>query len=270
MIGDSYRFKVGNFDCIIFCDIEEHFPASQIISSIPKEEIERELESHGYDPNKIDFSMNLPYIQTVHGRVLVDTGLQRKQDLPASLEAAGIAPETIDHVILSHGDGDHIGGVAYSDGKLTYPNAHYTISKATWEHGMAEAQKTESPDLIARRSLSAIQDRIDLVEGETEVLPGIRVLPAPGHKPGHMAVLIESRGERLLHIVDAAHHPIQVVHPDWSPNADREPDVAAQTRQALFERAANENLLVMAYHFPFPGVGHIVREADHLMWRPAT
>jgi glyoxylase-like metal-dependent hydrolase (beta-lactamase superfamily II) len=268
MIGDTYRFKVGDFDCIIFCDIEELFPASQIISSIPREEIEGELGSHGYDPTNIDFSMNLLYIQTPDGRALVDTGLQRKQDLPASLKAAGIAPESIDHVILTHSDGDHIGGVAYSDGKLTYLNAHYAMSKGAWEHGMAEAQKTEDPNLVARRSLSAIQDRVDLVAGDTEVLPGIRVLPAPGHKPGHIAVLIESRGERLLHLVDAAHHPIQVIHPDWSPNADVQPDVAAQTRRALFERAADENLLVMAYHFPFPGVGHVVRQNNQLRWQP--
>ncbi len=268
MIGDTYRFKVGEFNCIIFCDIDEHFPAGQIMSSVPAEEIEGELTTYGYDPQNIDFSMNLLVIDTPNGRVLVDTGLQRKQDLPKSLSSAGILPESIDRIILTHPDGDHIGGLAYEDNVLTYPNAWYTIMKDGWEYGMGEAHKSEEPNLIALRSLTAIEKLVDIIEGEVDVLPGVHMFPAPGHRPGHAGVMIESSGERLMHIVDAAHHPIQVVHPEWSPRFDYQPDVSAKTRQALFEKAAAENLLTMAYHFGFPGVGHVVSKDGKLRWQP--
>jgi glyoxylase-like metal-dependent hydrolase (beta-lactamase superfamily II) len=268
MIGDTYRFKVGAFDCTIFCDIDEHFPAAQIMSSVPVEEIEGELRAYGYDPISIDFSMNLLLIQSPQGRVLVDTGVDRKQDLPNSLKTAGIPPESIDRVILTHCDGDHIGGVAYTEGILTYPKARYSISKTAWEFGLSEAQKSENPNLIARRNLTLIKDRVDIVEPEVEVFPGITALDAPGHKPGHIGLLLESNGERFLHIVDAAHHPIQVIHPEWSPRFDFKPEVSTQTRRALFERANAENLLMMAYHFGFPGVGHVVRRDGKLSWQP--
>jgi len=105
-----------------------------------------------------------------------------------------------------------------------------------------------------------------MIDHESEILPGLCVLPAPGHTLGHIALLLESGGERLLHIVDCAHNPAQVSHTDWSPLYDMQPDVSAQTRKALFERAARENILVMAYHFPFPGLGRVIEADGAYQW----
>jgi glyoxylase-like metal-dependent hydrolase (beta-lactamase superfamily II) len=81
-----------------------------------------------------------------------------------------------------------------------------------------------------------------------------------------MALLLDSDGQQLLHMADAAHHPMQIAHPDWSPAFDKQPDVSAQTRRDLFERIADEQWLMMAYHFQFPALGHITRQADTWCW----
>ena len=85
----------------------------------------------------------------------------------------------------------------------------------------------------------------------------MRAVDAKGHTVGQVAVLIESAGQKLLHIADVAHHPFQLYHPDWSPRFDNQPQVAAQTRQALFERVERQSLLMLAYHFPAPGLGYV-------------
>jgi len=107
---------------------------------------------------------------------------------------------------------------------------------------------------------------VDLIAGEGEVAPGVTLLPAYGHTPGHSAVLIESEGSRLLHIVDAMHLPAQINLPDARPKYDLLPEIAVATRRALINRAESENLQLLVYHFAFPGLGHIRRDGDRRVW----
>src|SRR6185369_4191811 len=90
--------------------------------------------------------------------------------------------------------------------------------------------------------------------------PGISYVGAPGHTPGHSAVSLESQGKRLLHFVDALHHPIQLNAPDAVPTFDAQPEIAIATRRSMIERALSEKLPVMGYHLPFPGI-YAIRQA---------
>jgi len=262
MTDNFYRFQVGAFECIVFAFkndpadmdlMKRRFPA------LPPESMEQAIRESGAP---ITATMNILYIRTPEHQILVDTG-QGGADSPllAGLEQAGIRREDIDGVVITHGDIDHIGGITQADGSLTFPNARYDMWKSEWEYRLEEAKQSDDPQDPSRLNLLPIQDRVYLIDGETEIAPGIWMLPMPGHKLGHCGLLLESGGERLLHIVDAAHHPMQLAHPDWSPRFDLQPEVAAQTRKALFERAARENLLVLVYHFAFPGLGRVI-EAD--------
>jgi glyoxylase-like metal-dependent hydrolase (beta-lactamase superfamily II) len=107
---------------------------------------------------------------------------------------------------------------------------------------------------------------LTLLDSTADIEPGIRYVPALGHSPGHQAVSIESQGARLLHLVDTLHLPIQLNALDVSA-FDFQPDVANDTRREMLART-DENLLVMAYHFPFPGLGHVKRTGDLLAWEP--
>lgn len=269
MIGSAHRLTIGNFVCVIFCDSDQQRQASSLFSRYDTATIENSIRALGYEPDSLQFSMNIPYIRTPQTQILVDTGLgQGISSLPQSLLMAGIEVNRIQHIVISHAHGDHVGGLVSTDGALPYPHAQYHVWKEEWDSWNEAAQKPENAESVVRKSLLAIQDRVHLIDHEHEFLPGIHAIHTPGHTPGHMALLIESQGERLLHVVDALHHPSQVAHPDWSPGFDFQPDVAAITRRKLLERAANENLLILAYHFPYPGSGHVVRDGEEFVWQP--
>jgi len=121
---------------------------------------------------------------------------------------------------------------------------------------------------FAHNNLPPIEAQVDLVDHETEIVPGMAAVAAPGHTPGHMALAVSSGGEQLLCISDAVLHPIHVEQPEWHAVVDFAPDEGAATRRQLLKRAAAEKALVLAFHFPFPGLGHVVQEGQEWQWRP--
>ena len=98
--------------------------------------------------------------------------------------------------------------------------------------------------------------------------PVIRILPAPGHTPGHIVVEISSSGETLLCISDLVLHPVHLQEPEWFARVDILPDQLIATRRALLERAAKEQCRDMAFHFPFPGLGRILPKGTGWEWEP--
>ena len=96
----------------------------------------------------------------------------------------------------------------------------------------------------------------------------MRVLPAPGHTPGHLALLLASEGEQLLNLGDAAVHPLHLEHPEWENGFDLDPRTAGDVRRSLLGRAAAENMHVMAFHFPFPSVGRVAARNGAWEWTP--
>ena len=110
---------------------------------------------------------------------------------------------------------------------------------------------------------------LEPADGQIEVCPGVAALPAPGHTPGHLAVLISSDGQRLLNLGDAAVHPLHLEHPEWENGFDLAAETASATRGGLLDRAVAENMRVMAFHFPFPSVGRVAaRPEGGWSWTP--
>jgi glyoxylase-like metal-dependent hydrolase (beta-lactamase superfamily II) len=211
--------------------------------------------------------------------VLVDTGADgldaNTGRLLRNLQAEGIAPGDIDTVILTHGHPDHIGGNTDAEGKPAFSKARYVMWKDEWDFWTSEKANLKLGEhgkevllQFARTNLPPIQGQLDLIDHETEIVPGIRVVAAPGHTPGHMAVAIFSRGEQLLCISDAVLHPIHLEQPEWHAATDFAPDQVTATRRRLLHTAAAENALVLAFHFPFPGLGHIVHGEKGWQWQP--
>jgi glyoxylase-like metal-dependent hydrolase (beta-lactamase superfamily II) len=96
-----------------------------------------------------------------------------------------------------------------------------------------------------------------------------KLVAAPGHTPGHTTFLIGSGEDRLLHIVDTAHHSVLLLsHPDWSVGFDTDSSRAIVTRRRVFASAAQGRTRVMGYHFPFPGIGHIRPQKGGYQWIP--
>ena len=186
-------------------------------------------------------------------------------------------PEEIDTVIITHGHPDHLGGNINDDEKVVFPKARWVIWKDEWEFwtsNRAESTLDEhSKDIligIARKNLTIIHDMVDLVDTESEIVPGIKAIATPGHTPGHIAVEISSYGEKLLCISDVALHPIHLEMPEWYAAVDLAPEQLITTRKRLFRRAASEKIKVIAFHFPFPGLGYVVAKGKTWQWHPTV
>ncbi len=179
----------------------------------------------------------------------------RGQLLP-ELGRLGVDPAAVDVVVLSHAHTDHIGGVLHQ-GRPAFPRARYVLGAADFAHYTSPQAQAETS--FHARQLVPLQEhgQLEFAEGELEVLPGVRVLPAPGHTPGHLCVGLTSAGEFGLYVGDLVHHPIQVEHPDWSPTIDWLPALSAESRRAMLARARAERALVLTAHLPFPGAGRV-------------
>lgn len=283
---ELHRFNVGAFECIVVSDgtFAYPHPAQVLFANASQEQLAPVLSEHDLDYDTWDEYVS-PYpslfIDTGEHNVLVDTGAgdlaPTTGHLVSNLREAGVHANDIDTVILTHGHADHIGGNLTSEGELAFPNAEHVMWKSEWEFWTAD------PDLSplkvdehlvqillewAHKNLPPIRDRLTLIERETEIRPGIRALPAPGHTPGHMAVRISSGDEQLLHLVDTALHPIHLEHPEWWAAVDYLPEQTVTTRRALLEQAAEEQLPALAFHFPFPCLGHIVEKGSAWTWQP--
>lgn len=145
----------------------------------------------------------------------------------------------------------------------------FWVSNPSLDELHADPGMTALMRTVASANLAAIAEQIDTVDGETELVPGVRVIPAPGHTPGHLAVMVSSNGDRLLDLVDAVLDPFLLTHPDWHPALDHDPVQAEATRRRLLDQAADDGTLVLNYHFPWPGLGHVRRNEGVWRWEPA-
>jgi glyoxylase-like metal-dependent hydrolase (beta-lactamase superfamily II) len=282
MNSEIYRFKVGSFECMAVSDGTFAYPDHSFFINAPKERLEPVLREYDIQTGEILAPWTCLLIDTGQHRVLVDTGggvglVPSVGKLIPYLQAEGTETVDIDTVILTHGHPDHIGGNTDAEAKPAFPNARYSMWKDEWEFWTSDpdlGQLQVEEDLkelmlaLARKNLPPIQGQLDLLDRETEILPGIRAIATPGHTPGHMALAISSGNEQLLYISDAVLHPIHLEQPQWYPAFDLAPEQAMASRRQLLDRVADEEALVIACHFPFPGLGHVIRKGQAWQWQP--
>jgi glyoxylase-like metal-dependent hydrolase (beta-lactamase superfamily II) len=274
MTAETFRFNVGNFACIAILDGTAKYAAPSYFANAPAELLKDALQDYHLRADDIPSPYSGLLISTERQRVLVDTGAGSLSPtvgrLQQNLRSAGIVPAEIDLVILTHGHPDHIGGNTDDDGNLAFPNARFAMCQVEWEYWTAEATLATVPPLFAecaRKNLAPLRGRIDLIDRDTEIVPGIQTIAAPGHTVGHMALAVASGDDQLLYISDAALHPIHLEHPDWYTVWDINPGQAVNSRRRLFDRAAATNALVSAFHFdPFPSLGRVTSSGSGWQW----
>lgn len=223
-------------------------------------------------PEEFPFAFTCCYLHHRGHHVLIDAGFDG-DTAPGALESIGVAADDIVAVLLTHADRDHAAGLLRPDGSLTYPNARYAVARPLWEN--LRDPKTirtlgDERGTFYLRLVRALDPRVELYEAEQEALEGIRFIPSPGHRIGHAAYEIASRGAPLLHTGDAFFHPLFVEHPEWPNAIDSIPDQAATSRLRLVERAVASGALVLASHLAFPGIGRIRSDAGAYRWEDAT
>jgi len=199
--------------------------------------------------------VNCVVLRTGDAAVLVDTGAGPKPR--AFMPDAGAAlldeldPADVDVVVHTHLHVDHVGW----DG--SFPNARYVVHEDDWAYFMSDASLAERPHL---REKVLPLERVERVTGETEVAPGVRVQPAPGHTPGHMIV----RAGEFAAIGDLAAHELQIADPDLLFVNDMDAATAAATRRRVIAELAADGASVIGGHFR--GIGRFERAGKGFRW----
>lgn len=289
MTVETYRFQVGAFQCIALNDGSiSNIPIPSFFPNAPANQLQEVLHRYGVETEKLTVACVCLLVDTGQNRVLLETGGgteyhpygQVHPDFPpvqpklggllAGLAAEGISPDSIDTVILSHAHGDHISGSADSMGKPVFPNARYVMARGEWEGFITEQIPDDDNEWngwaasmrYAQKQCKALQDRMVLPDPETEVVPGVCLIPTPGHSVAHCSVEFQSGTARLVCPVDTLGHPIAIEYPDWGPTAEHE----LESRRRILNRAGS-TALVHVFHHPFPGLGHLVPNRDGWLWR---
>jgi glyoxylase-like metal-dependent hydrolase (beta-lactamase superfamily II) len=212
--------------------------------------------------------------------MLVDTGLGpwRRPGFPPghldeALKGLGVDPADIDIVLNTHLHLDHTGWniVPGDDGepKVFFPNAKFYVQKVEWEYWMQPRflEGDAHPHLAQCVAPLEHTGRLEFMYMEQAIDENLVYIGAPGHTPGHVAIGIQSAGEKGIIIGDASHHPVQLDHPDWSPGFDCDPLLSAKTRDRLFDDAIADGRTWMAGHWQFPGSGRILRVESKRVFR---
>ena len=273
MSKEIHRFTIGSFKCMTVSDGTHVYapptfppPASFLFVNAPRQRLEQVLRENNLQEERWVEWMS-PYIclvvDTGKHLVLVDTGADGlgpdTGKLLQHLQIQGISPEDIDTVILTHGHPDHLGGNTDAEGKPVFVHARYVICRDEWDFWMSEQAELKldehSREVLlgyARKNLPPIQNQLSLVNYETEILPGIQTIAAPGHTPGHMALAISSEGEQLLCVSDTVLHPIHLEQPDWYAAVDLDPGQVEDTRHRTTH--VQRGLSSIGRQAPFRGV----------------
>ena len=227
------------------------------------------------DAGKLVMSFHSLIVESRDQTIVVDTciGNDKVRGYPrwnrmqssflADFAAAGFEIERVDTVLCTHMHVDHVGwNTRLVDGRWqpTFAAARYLYARDEWTHWRRQSQEEYGP--IIEDSVQPIFDAglADLVDADATINDEVRLVPTPGHTPGHVSVAIRSRGEEAIITGDMIHHPCQIAHPDWSTTADSDQAWAADTRKAFLERHADTPVLVVGTHFAGPTAGRLVRD----------
>jgi glyoxylase-like metal-dependent hydrolase (beta-lactamase superfamily II) len=187
------------------------------------------------------------------------------------LRVAGFPPDQVTDVLCTHLHFDHVGwNTRLIEGKWvpTFPQARYLFGRREWQHWK------HLRDSNGYHHMDHLQDSIDpilaaglehFIDPDFRLTEEVSLIATPGHTPGHVSVLIESRGQQAVITGDLMHNPIQIAVPATEARFDMDKAQAARTRRDFVERFSNSGTLVIGSHFAEPTAGHIVPDGD--AWR---
>ena len=270
-----YRYKIGGYELTALYDGIWYRPITdKFIRNAPFAEVEHALDQAFMPHDKLATPFTALVVNTGDKLVLIDTGTGGQiapsaGALRDNLVAAGLDPNAVDRIVISHFHPDHINGIKDKDNNLIFPNAEIMVPAPEWAFWMDDANLNAAAGdlketfLNQRRIFSDIAKNVTQFEPGKEIAPGIETLPAPGHTPGHTVFAIHSGDQSLLVLSDTAQHPaVFARHPDWQAAFDVDGVAAVATRKRIFDRAAADRMLVTGYHFPFPACGHLIKTAS--------
>jgi len=269
-------FTLGRLTCHALEAGIQRLDGGAMFGVVPKPLWERRIAPD--DRNRIPLALRCLLVEHDAGLVLIDTGLGNKESdkfrdiygvenegrdgrtrLEDALAELGHRPEEVRWVINTHLHFDHAGGNTWCTGEgrilPTFPRATYVVQRGELEFARHTNERTQAS--YPAHNFESI--RFQTVEGEVDVLPGIRCVPTPGHVPYHQSVVVESGGERACFVADlvptTAHLPLP-----WIMGYDLEPLVTLESKRRLYGRAEAEGWLLVFEHDPEVVAGRLGRD----------
>lgn len=272
-----YRQTIGDLEFTLLSDglleLPTEYYGGETASAT---EVQSLLRAAHYDETTVAVHVNVGLLRLPNRLVLIDTGAGDTWGpgsglLSRHLAQAGVQPEEITDIIITHCHADHVDGALLGDGALRYPNAHYHLSDREWAQWRVTDTSAQNYGGLVNTFLRAIEDRVTRWEFGQQLWPGVHVIGLPGHTDGQIGVGMESAGVRHWFLADfALHEEIHLVHPEWGYQWDRDQAEAIVTRQRILAEAAAGGVQISATHLPFPGWGYVVPLGEGYRWRPGV
>lgn len=281
-----YRFAIGDIEAFSISDGRMLFRNAVGLmhpeSERPAMAAALERESEIADP--LTLYINILALRVGREVALFDAGFGRVKNpdygwLREGLAQAGIANDQVTATYLSHAHVDHIGGFV-TDNRPTFPNAALYLLKDEldfWhreqpDFSRSRRNKTDIPGMIKsnREKFEVLKPHLQPVADGTKTFgDAVAIEAAPGHTAGHAVFRIASKGESLLHLMDAVHHHVLMfADPGWTIAFDHDPDQAVATRRKLFAKETAQRTRLYGFHLPWPGLGHLAAAGSGYRWVP--
>ena len=227
--------------------------------------------------NRIPLALRCLLVETPDALVLIDNGVGNKEDekfrgiygienegtptrLEDAIRDAGFSPDDVAYVIDTHLHFDHAGGNTFRDDegevRVAFPRARYIVRRGEWEYAHSRNERIRASYLPHNFEPVERAGRLELIDGEPEIVPGVTLLHTPGHTPHHQSVLLRSEGETACFLADviptSAHLPLP-----WIMGYDVEPLVTLESKRTILERARREEWLLIFEHDPTVAWGRL-------------
>ncbi len=269
-MNSFFDFSHGKFQYTVFEDSFVELDLRKVFAQVSPDELLSNIEKTGEKGFLYPTGFNCLMVKYEGTNILVDTG-KGIDNLIKNMSLKGITPDDIDYIIITHSDFDHVGGLKHFDkSKIFFQKAAYELwtnetSRQALVNNYQRVFSKFAPEEQVQKGMAfrnnfgskilpALKNRIRLVEAEEEFLPGIKMIPTPGHRLDHFAVEFTSESKTLLHVADAFRHPIQILHPSWYGRFDSNPQLVKQSIELLIGRAKEKDALIFGAHFKFPGI----------------
>ncbi len=278
---EVYRFNLGAFEVTVISDgqIQLDGPHPIFGQNTTAEEVQALAEANFLPPTRMEIGFTQTVVNTGDQIVLFDAGngAGRRPNaghLRARLAAAGIAPEQVDVVAITHFHPDHIGGLM-EDGAPAYPNATYVVPGAEFDFWSpvekTEAEATARVGKLVQSNVVPLAEKATMIKPGDAVVSGVEAVDSSGHTPGHTSYHIESEGKRLMVLGDVCnHYVVSLQRPDWHVRFDMDKEGAVAARKAVLGQIAADKIPFVGYHMPFPAVGYLETLGEGFRWVPAS
>jgi glyoxylase-like metal-dependent hydrolase (beta-lactamase superfamily II) len=267
-----YKYKVGSIDVTAVYDgiwRKPHDPT--FIKNASVGETKEALAKAGLTTEFMPIPLTVIVLKIGDKHIMVDSGSGVGQwqtnatNLPANMKAAGIDRSQISTILVSHFHPDHVWGLMEKGTNApVFPNAELIVNgtEYNWWTEPGRVEKLAEGRRAAGKRIA---------ENNAEVAPGVRLIAAPGHTPGHSAFLVTSGKDQLMVSNDTMYVPALLApHPDWQGAYDQDGPMAVLTRRKLIDQVIADKMMICGAHFPFPGAGAFAKDGDAYAFMPVV